>query len=71
MPAGTLLHQGSQTVPSEFMIARHHTSLSAQLHLLLQANCLTQPNALMRGRGLQESCRRAGDFGYSGAQPKA
>lgn len=50
-----LLHQGTDIIPVEFLIAaeghephlRHH-------HDLLQANCLAQSEALMRGRSLAE-----------------
>ncbi|MBX3530942.1 MAG: glucose-6-phosphate isomerase [Rhizobiaceae bacterium] len=51
-----LLHQGTDVIPVEFLIAaeghepelRHH-------HDLLMANCLAQSEALMKGRTLQEA----------------
>ncbi len=46
-----LLHQGSNVVPCEFMIAAegHEPALKHQ-HDLLKANCLAQSEALMRGK---------------------
>ena len=51
-----LIHQGTDVIPCEFMVAaeghepdlRHH-------HDLLVANCLAQSEALMRGRSLDEA----------------
>ncbi|MEO9821286.1 MAG: glucose-6-phosphate isomerase [Paracoccaceae bacterium] len=51
-----LIHQGTDVIPCEFMVAaeghepdlRHH-------HELLVANCLAQSEALMRGRSLDEA----------------
>ncbi len=51
-----LIHQGTRTVPCEFLIARegHEPDLAHQ-HLLLVANCLAQSEALLRGRSLPEA----------------
>lgn len=51
-----LLHQGTDTVPVEFMVAAtgHEPGLKHQ-HDLLLANCLAQSEALMRGRTLEEA----------------
>ncbi|WP_428982969.1 glucose-6-phosphate isomerase [Pseudohoeflea coraliihabitans] len=51
-----LLHQGTDIVPVEFMIAArgHEPELSDQ-HLLLVANCLAQSEALMCGRSFAET----------------
>ena len=48
-----LLHQGTQIIPCEFMVAAkgHEPELSHH-HTLLLANCLAQSQALMCGRGL-------------------
>src|SRR5690606_31749464 len=51
-----LLHQGTDIIPVEFLVAaqghqpelRHH-------HDLLVANCLAQSEALMKGRTLEEA----------------
>ena len=51
-----LLHQGTDVIPVEFIIAArgHETELKHQ-HDLLVANCLAQSEALMRGRTLEEA----------------
>ncbi len=51
-----LIHQGTRTVPCEFLVARrgHEPDLAHQ-HLLLMANCLAQAEALLRGRSLAEA----------------
>lgn len=51
-----LIHQGTRVIPCEFLIARegHEPDLVHQ-HRLLQANCLAQSEALMRGRTLEEA----------------
>ncbi|RMD92470.1 MAG: glucose-6-phosphate isomerase, partial [Alphaproteobacteria bacterium] len=51
-----LIHQGTRVVPCEFMVGRegHEPDLAHQ-HRLLQANCLAQSEALMRGRSLEEA----------------
>ncbi|MGF6253925.1 glucose-6-phosphate isomerase [Ensifer sp. LBL] len=51
-----LIHQGTDVIPAEFMIAAngHEKSLRHQ-HELLIANCLAQSEALMKGRTLAEA----------------
>lgn len=51
-----LLHQGTDVIPVEFMIAAngHEPHLKHQ-HQLLIANCLAQSEALMRGRTTEEA----------------
>jgi glucose-6-phosphate isomerase len=51
-----LIHQGTDIIPAEFMIAAngHEKGLRHQ-HQLLMANCLAQSEALMRGRTLAEA----------------
>ena len=51
-----LIHQGTDVIPAEFMIAAngHEKSLRHQ-HELLIANCLAQSEALMKGRTLTEA----------------
>jgi len=63
-----LIHQGSRVVPCEFMVARtgHEPDLAHQ-HRLLQANCLAQSEALMRGRSLDEARAKLADR-FSGAE---
>lgn len=51
-----LLHQGTDVVPVEFMIAaKGHEPDLAHQHQLLIANCLAQSEALMRGRTRDEA----------------
>lgn len=50
-----LLHQGTDIIPVEFLIAAQgHEPHLANHHALLKANCLAQSEALMRGRSLAE-----------------
>jgi glucose-6-phosphate isomerase len=51
-----LLHQGTDIVPVEFLVAAegHEPELKHQ-HDLLLANCLAQSEALMKGRTLEEA----------------
>ncbi len=51
-----LIHQGTDIIPAEFMIAAngHEKELRHQ-HQLLIANCLAQSEALMKGRTLDEA----------------
>ncbi len=63
-----LLHQGTDVIPVEFLVAavgheidqRHH-------HDLLVANCFAQSEALMRGRTLEEAAGQMRDKGMSEA----
>lgn len=51
-----LLHQGTDVVPCEFLIAaRGHEPELAHHHRLLVANCLAQSKALMLGRTLEQA----------------
>ncbi|PTM41009.1 glucose-6-phosphate isomerase [Bosea sp. 124] len=51
-----LLHQGTDTVPCEFLVAAEgHEPELTQHHRLLLANCLAQSEALMKGRTLEEA----------------
>ncbi|MCP4314540.1 MAG: glucose-6-phosphate isomerase [Hyphomicrobiales bacterium] len=51
-----LLHQGTDIIPVEFIIAaKGHEPDLAHQHNLLVANCLAQSEALMRGRTLHEA----------------
>ena len=51
-----LIHQGTQVVPCEFLVAaRGHEDHLAHHHRLLVANCLAQSEALMCGRSLDEA----------------
>ena len=51
-----LLHQGTDVVPVEFLVAaRGHERHLSEHHKLLLANCLAQSEALMRGRTREEA----------------
>ncbi|GGD06869.1 glucose-6-phosphate isomerase [Aureimonas glaciei] len=51
-----LLHQGTDTIPAEFILAANgHEPALSHHHDLLVANCLAQSEALMRGRSLSEA----------------
>ena len=51
-----LLHQGTDIIPAEFLVAaRGHEPEMAAHHRLLIANCLAQSEALMKGRTLAEA----------------
>ena len=57
-----LIHQGTQVVPCEFLVAaRGHEEELHHQHLLLVANCLAQSEALMRGRTLEEARAKVAD----------
>ena len=64
-----LLHQGTDIVPCEFMVAAegHEENLSHHHHLLL-ANCLAQSRALMVGRGLDAARDLVAQKGYTGEE---
>jgi glucose-6-phosphate isomerase len=64
-----LIHQGTRTVPCEFLVARsgHEPDLAHQ-HLLLVANCLAQSEALMRGRSLAEATAIMAKKGLTGSE---
>ena len=49
-----MLHQGTDVVPIDFLVAAQPTDADAHHHALLFANCLAQSEALMRGRSLHE-----------------
>ena len=49
-----MLHQGTEPVPIDFLIAAKPTEADRHHHDLLAANCFAQGEALMRGRSLDE-----------------
>jgi glucose-6-phosphate isomerase len=80
-----LLHQGTEIVPTDFLVAAQPTNADAHHHDLLIANCLAQGEALMRGRttaqaeainrgfGLspEEAARLAPHKTFSGSRPSS
>jgi glucose-6-phosphate isomerase len=64
-----LIHQGTDVVPCEFMIAaRGFEPDLVHHHQLLVANCLAQTQALMRGRSLDVAREKAAARGFDGAE---
>jgi glucose-6-phosphate isomerase len=49
-----LLHQGTEIVPIDFLVASQPTDADAAHHNLLFANCLAQSEAFLRGRSEKE-----------------
>lgn len=63
------LHQGTQVVPCEFLIAaRGHEPRLAHHHSLLIASCLAQSEALMHGRTLVEAKAQLLAAGFNEAE---
>ena len=50
-----LIHQGTEIVPVDFLIAAQPTNADKAHHELLVANCLAQGEALMRGRTAEQA----------------
>ena len=50
-----LIHQGTEIVPVDFLVAAMPTNADRHHHELLVANCLAQGEALMRGRTSAEA----------------
>ncbi|MCR9125935.1 MAG: glucose-6-phosphate isomerase [Rhodobacteraceae bacterium] len=64
-----LIHQGTEVVPCEFLIAAEgHEPDLAHHHDLLIANCLAQSEALMRGRSLAVARKMMADKGLEGPE---
>ncbi len=62
-----LLHQGTQIVPCEFLVAAEgHEPALEHHHELLLANCLAQSEALMRGRSLNAARALMAEAGFEG-----
>jgi len=66
-----LLHQGTDIIPVEFLIAAEsHEKGMAEHHTLLMANCLAQSQALMKGRTLAEATAQLLATGKDKAEAK-
>jgi glucose-6-phosphate isomerase len=64
-----LLHQGTDIVPAEFLIAaKGHEPDLHEHHDLLKANCLAQSEALMTGRSFEVALEIAKAAGFHGAE---
>jgi glucose-6-phosphate isomerase len=66
-----LLHQGTDVIPTEFLIAgeSHEPDLKVH-HDLLKANCLAQSEALMLGRSIEQAMEIAGNLAFEGEQQR-
>ena len=64
-----LIHQGTQVVPCEFLVAANgrDPGLDAH-HATLLANCIAQSEALVRGRTVEEARAVAEAAGYTGEE---
>ena len=61
-----LIHQGTDVIPCEFLIAAQgHEPDLAHHHRLLVANCLAQSEALMRGRTKAEALSLLAESGFA------
>jgi glucose-6-phosphate isomerase len=66
-----LLHQGTDIIPVEFLIAAvPHEKGMRDHHTLLMANCLAQSRALMKGRTLAEATAQLLAMGKDKAEAK-
>lgn len=62
-----LLHQGTDVIPTEFLIAAESSEPELNPHHdLLKANCLAQSEALMLGRSFDQAMQIAADLGFEG-----
>lgn len=67
-----MLHQGTDVVPVEFLIAAQgHEPKLKHHHDLLKASCLAQSEALMRGRDFEACLQAAKDVGFEGEEAHA
>ena len=58
-----LLHQGTDVVPIDFLVAAEPTAADERHHELLFANCLAQAEAFMRGGRLRRRKRNCAGRG--------
>ncbi|MEL6375973.1 MAG: glucose-6-phosphate isomerase [Pseudomonadota bacterium] len=64
-----LIHQGTQVIPCEFMVAVEGHELNlAHHHRLLVANCLAQSEALMLGRDMDVARELMREAGFEGLE---
>ncbi|PVY77029.1 glucose-6-phosphate isomerase [Tamilnaduibacter salinus] len=60
-----LLHQGTRLSPADFIMPLHTHNPVGQHHAILFANCLSQAQALMRGKTRDEAYQELLDKGHS------
>ncbi len=66
-----LIHQGTEIIPVDFLVAARPTQADAHHHDLLVANCFAQSDALMIGRSTEAAFRITEKGGASPEQAKA
>ncbi|MDO6489521.1 glucose-6-phosphate isomerase [Colwellia sp. 6_MG-2023] len=49
-----LMHQSDEIIPTDFIVALQGTSLLAEHHKVLVANCFAQSEALMQGKNIEQ-----------------
>lgn len=65
-----LLHQGTRLAPADFIMPLRTHNPVGNHHSILYANCLSQTQALMRGKSEQEAYEELIDSGMSEAQAR-
>ena len=66
-----LIHQGTEIIPVDFLVAARPTKADAHHHDLLVANCFAQSDALMIGRSTEVAFRITEKAGASAEDAKA
>jgi glucose-6-phosphate isomerase len=66
-----LLHQGTQSIPADFIVPVESHNPVGDHHSLLLANCLAQTEALMRGKTAAEARAELAAQGLSGEELEA
>ena len=66
-----LIHQGSDVIPCDFLVAAEPINADAAHHRALVANCLAQTEALMKGRTLDEATAQLISQGMNAADVAA
>ena len=67
-----LLHQGTDIIPVEFLVAaQNHEADLKEHHDLLKANCIAQSEALMVGRSFDAARDIAAKLGFTGEEKRA
>ncbi|SEA33305.1 glucose-6-phosphate isomerase [Microbulbifer marinus] len=60
-----LLHQGTDLIPADFIAVKEPTSALTEQHQWLLACCISQSQALLRGKSLQEARQELEQQGYT------
>lgn len=58
-----LIHQGTQVIPCDFLLAANPQENMGEHHAILSANCFAQAEALMRGKTYSEVCDELAEQG--------